>query len=98
MWFIAHLFEAPSRVPMLVLAQHRLRGRYHVVTASIRAWRQRARDREALRRYMRYELHNAPQRSPDGGLDGELQAVLGTLNPYPRAPHDHDVAMRFLRV
>ena len=71
MWFVANLFEAHSRVPALTLAAYRCRRRFHAAIAVLRAWRQRAREREALRRYLQYELNSAPN---DFGADARIEA------------------------
>ena len=60
MWFVAQLSNARSSVPALALASHRLQRRFRSAIETVRAWQGRAREREALRRYLHYELKNAP--------------------------------------
>jgi hypothetical protein len=72
MWFVAHLFDTRSSAPALVLASHRLRRRFRSAIATLRVWRCRAREREALRRYLHYELKNAPD---DLGKDARIESA-----------------------
>jgi uncharacterized protein YjiS (DUF1127 family) len=60
MWFVARLSNAHSSVPALALFSHRFQRRFRSALETVRAWHHRAREREALRQYLRYELKNAP--------------------------------------
>jgi len=72
MWFVAHLSNARSGVPALALASHRLRRRFRSAIETVRTWRYRAREREALRGYLRYELRGAPN---DLGKDAPAESA-----------------------
>jgi uncharacterized protein YjiS (DUF1127 family) len=70
MWFVANLFEARWRVSALALASYRFQRRFLAAIETLQAWRRRAREREALRRYLHYELQNTPN---DFGVDARIE-------------------------
>jgi uncharacterized protein YjiS (DUF1127 family) len=72
MWFVARLSNAHSSVPALVLFSHRFQRRFRSALETVRAWHQCAREREALRRYLRYELRGAPN---DLGKDVRMESA-----------------------
>jgi len=59
MWFVARLIDAHSNVSEFALASYRFRRRLRSVIDTVQTWRQRAHERESLRRYLRYELKGA---------------------------------------
>lgn len=71
MWFLANLFVARWRVSALALASYRFRRRFYAAKEALHVWRQRARDREALRRYLHYEFKGVPSDlSKDAWIEG----------------------------
>jgi alpha-beta hydrolase superfamily lysophospholipase len=64
MWFVAHLLTNRSSSSFLALASYRFRRWLRMMIETITNWSRRARDRDELRRYLHYELRNAPNDLP----------------------------------
>jgi hypothetical protein len=60
MWLVANLFVARALVAAPTSEAHWLWNRLRLMGETIARWHRRAREREELHRYLRYELKNAP--------------------------------------
>ena len=60
MWLAAHLFVARTDASTSASVRQWLRHQCQRVAETIALWRSRSREREALRRYLHYEMKNAP--------------------------------------